>query len=132
MTGCPILATLPFSDNHQGLVGDFGNSAIFAQPPSAKAWCSEFLSSDEISEPPCRTDATGVPVQTVDDWLSDFGQLSIFGTPPSETAPQRGAVKDPTISESNRHPADRKSCAPVSQAGTQAPGRSAKWRTCRQ
>jgi hypothetical protein len=34
------------------------------------------------------TDATGVPVQTINGWLSDFGQLSIFGQPPSRTDAQ--------------------------------------------
>ena len=31
------------------------------------------------------TDATGTPQKTVTDWVSDFGQLSIFAQPPSAT-----------------------------------------------
>ena len=34
------------------------------------------------------TDATGVPRKTVDDWVGDFGQLSIFAQPPSRTDAQ--------------------------------------------
>jgi hypothetical protein len=32
------------------------------------------------------TDATGVPVQTLNGWLSEKSQLTIFGQPPSATA----------------------------------------------
>ncbi len=32
--------------------------------------------------PPLISDATGTPVQTLQGWITDFGQLSIFGTPP--------------------------------------------------
>jgi hypothetical protein len=34
------------------------------------------------------TDATGTPRKTVDDWVGDFGQLSIFAQPPGRTDAQ--------------------------------------------